>query len=677
MEPVDLEGGSSPDANSVKALNDYETTSDPPGGHGDQLPSVEEYKAQAGITNTSRGSSKSRSGCLKWLLLIGVPLVLAVIAVSVGVVLAKDDSFNQAVNGSGPDSSGGSSSRVDDVAEFVVAMGWSAEAAVKSPGTPQWEAAEWIADVDLAKLQIDDSVEFKQRYIMAVFYFALDGVNWPYQLKFLSKESICDWYDVWQSGITGVQVGVSCGNGNAAMEIFVPKNKLRGTIPQEIGLMDALVEINLYENEIRGNLPVSMKRLTNLRALTLHDNKLDGGVPDIFTDMRLTLLNLANNNITGELPTSLYEMSSLLTLNLSDNDIEADIGYFSLLTSLQAIFLQSNQIYGELLDSLLTQWSSMEVLDVSDNFMVGPIPAAVFHHPSLVIVDLHNNQLSGALQINDQSGDSNIVFLALQENQLNGAIPADVAFMSQLSHLDLASNMFSEAIPESIFLLTNLRYLSLAYNKLLQPGVISESIGGLTNLVDLLLKETNRFGPIPSSIGMLSNLVMLDLDSNELSEQIPESLGGLSKLTYVFLQRNKLTGGIPQSFSNLQSLHTLLLNNNTLTGQATPICSAQLPALDTFVGDCVRGDQVGFPVIADEIELECPCCTLCCSDESTSCNGLEWYGELDPIWQYKYARDAYRFNEDSIVVPVENFENPSLIPNEDGGTDFIPVPPEP
>lgn len=374
---------------------------------------------------------------------------------------------------------------------------------------------------------------------------------------------------------------------------------------------------------------------------------------------------MANNNITGELPTSIENMASLLTLNLAENDIEVDIGYLAFLTNIQALFLQGNRVYGQLGDWIQIQWPKIEVLDLSDNLILGPLPDTLFRHPSLVIVDLHNNQFSGPLLIDEGSQLSTIMFLALQENQLSGPISPFISYMTNLNHLDLSSNLLNGAIPEAMFTLPGLVYLFLAYNNF-EPGAIPVSIGGMASLVDLSLKKTNRIGQIPNTIGQLSKLVLLDLDDNLLTGEIPESIGGMDNLTFLFLQKNGLVGEIPMSFSNLQKLSILLLNQNSLTGPAEAICAPRLPTIVTFVGDCVKPDEVSFPIPVDTIELDCPCCTLCCQDSSPSCNNLEWFGDLDPIWEYKYARRAYRFNEDLIVVPVVD---------ADVDTEFImPVP---
>jgi hypothetical protein len=67
--------------------------------------------------------------------------------------------------------------------------------------------------------------------------------------------------------------------------------------------------------------------------------------------------------------------------------------------------------------------------------------------------------------------------------------------------------------------------------------------------------------------------------------------------------------------------------------------------------------------------LDCPCCTTCCSDKVSGCNNEEWYGELDPVWQYKYARRAYSFNEAKVIFPIVE-----SAPGIDDPTEYIFAP---
>ena len=67
-------------------------------------------------------------------------------------------------------------------------------------GSPQYLAAMWMADKDPMMLDLDDA-RFEQRYVMALFYYAMDGPRWVEQNGWLSELSECYWF-----GIDGTSV---------------------------------------------------------------------------------------------------------------------------------------------------------------------------------------------------------------------------------------------------------------------------------------------------------------------------------------------------------------------------------------------------------------------------------------------------------------------------------------
>jgi hypothetical protein len=73
----------------------------------------------------------------------------------------------------------------------------------------------------------------------------------------------------------------------------------------------------------------------------------------------------------------------------------------------------------------------------------------------------------------------------------------------------------------------------------------------------------------------------------------------------------------------------LTLDKNDLKGDDQPVCGANEPStLKVFTGDCS--------------EIECGCCSTCCTDDDTKCNDLELKANLDD----GYSREQYIFSED-------------------------------
>ncbi|XP_039805830.1 LRR receptor kinase SERL2-like isoform X3 [Panicum virgatum] len=97
-------------------------------------------------------------------------------------------------------------------------------------------------------------------------------------------------------------------------------------------------------------------------------------------------------------------------------------------------------------------------------------------------------------------------------------------------------------------------------------GMLSPTIGNLTNLQIVLLQNNNITGPIPAEIGKLSKLKTLDLSSNHLDGGIPTTVGHLQSLQYLRLNNNTLSGPFPSASANLPQLVFLDLSYNNLSG---------------------------------------------------------------------------------------------------------------
>jgi hypothetical protein len=223
-------------------------------------------------------------------------------------------------------------------------------------------------------------------------------------------------------------------------------------------------------------------------------------------------------------------------------------------------------------------------LNLQGNNLTGPIPSSLgdlsnlqwlnlgYNHPST-----DNNGLTGSIP-SSLGNLSNLQRLSLGYNQLTGSIPPELGNLSNLQQLSLNRNALTGSIPSSLGNLSNLQLLFLAENPL--TGSIPPELGNLSNLELLKLFSNQLTGSIPSSLGNLSKLIYLQLNSNQLTGSIPSSLGNLSKLDYLSLHSNQLTGSIPTELGNLSKLVTLYLYSNQLTG-SIPTSLTNLTSLNS------------------------------------------------------------------------------------------------
>ncbi|KAI7749949.1 hypothetical protein M8C21_029367 [Ambrosia artemisiifolia] len=99
-------------------------------------------------------------------------------------------------------------------------------------------------------------------------------------------------------------------------------------------------------------------------------------------------------------------------------------------------------------------------------------------------------------------------------------------------------------------------------------GVIPiNTIGNLTALQILSLRNNRLSGSIPVDIGSCLELRQLNLKNNMFSGELPAILFRLSYLNILDISDNTFSGEISPDFSNLTNLTNLLLENNQFTGQ--------------------------------------------------------------------------------------------------------------
>ncbi|MDD5031548.1 MAG: leucine-rich repeat domain-containing protein [Patescibacteria group bacterium] len=114
--------------------------------------------------------------------------------------------------------------------------------------------------------------------------------------------------------------------------------------------------------------------------------------------------------------------------------------------------------------------------------------------------------------------------------EVNTGTPADIGSPSSAekpanNKLDLSSQQLKK-VPDYVFKLTNLEELDLSNNQL--TGAIQAEIRHLQKL-KVLKADNNLMTGVPAEIGQLQNLQILDLSNNQLTG-LPYELGNLKNL---------------------------------------------------------------------------------------------------------------------------------------------------
>ena len=92
-----------------------------------------------------------------------------------------------------------SRSRVTEVKEYLIANAISSRSDLERRESPQFKAAEWIADLDKYQVELPNRMHahhnFVERYVLAVLFYATGGeTNWKHPLNFLTPNHVCTWY---------------------------------------------------------------------------------------------------------------------------------------------------------------------------------------------------------------------------------------------------------------------------------------------------------------------------------------------------------------------------------------------------------------------------------------------------------------------------------------------------
>ncbi|KAK9126710.1 hypothetical protein Scep_015556 [Stephania cephalantha] len=285
-------------------------------------------------------------------------------------------------------------------------------------------------------------------------------------------------------------------------------NHLEGPIPLSFGALCKLKELSLYRNNISGEITefvngISLCRPNSLlETLELQQTKLTGNIPYSIGNLKsLRILHLQETSMNGAIPKSLGQLSELEFLDLSLNawDGELTEDHFANLANLIALYISFDEkppkpLFFNLSSNWVCPFTKLSYLDLT-NCQLGPLfPSWLRNlnqlgiimlenvgisdkipnwfpkiYPSLQVLDLSNNQISGKVPLELRNGlkSTEIDVLNLRGNLFSGTIPLNInETMPNLLFLTLSNNLIEGSIPSSICNLKRLRTVSLSSNYL-------------------------------------------------------------------------------------------------------------------------------------------------------------------------------------------------------------------
>ena len=267
------------------------------------------------------------------------------------------------------------------------------------------------------------SLPDQDREALAALFEATNGPGWLNNENWLSDQPVGNWS------------GVRTDGGGRVVLVELPKNRLTGILPPELGNLSSLKGLDLSDNRLSGEIPGELGNLRRLQILHLGGNGLTGEIPPELGNLaRLEKLSLAANLLDGEIPKELGDLSILTTLILFENRLTGRIPpELGRLRRLELLGLHDNRLTGGIPPEL-GDLSSLTTLTLFENRLTGRIPPELGRLRRLETLGLHDNRLTG--DIPGELGDlRRLEMLGLYGNDLIGCVPSSLRRQLRVSEM--------------------------------------------------------------------------------------------------------------------------------------------------------------------------------------------------------------------------------------------------
>jgi Leucine-rich repeat (LRR) protein len=206
--------------------------------------------------------------------------------------------------------------------------------------------------------------ENPERNILEDFFVQLDGFDWTYSDRWLTRSDICTWY------------GITCWNDSSSKDGFVRS-------------------ISFEENGMKGPWPSSIFELEFLESLVIKNNSIEVSFEGIESASLLKTLDLSGMDVVTL--DGIGKAKSLQVLHLTSSKLILEISHeIYSLTNLVQLYLDYNELVGPL-STQIGQLSALKELYLSHNLLSSEIPSEIGKLSLLEVLELSHCQFSGVL----------------------------------------------------------------------------------------------------------------------------------------------------------------------------------------------------------------------------------------------------------------------------------------
>ena len=346
--------------------------------------------------------------------------------------------------------------------------------------------------------------------------------------------------------------------------LLLNENRLTGPLPEDLGNLSAVDLLYLYENHLSGTVPDSLQAMSEATVFGFSNNNLWGTLPsEIGNLQKMEILDVSFNALDGPIP-NLSNFSHLqyfmIHVNQFSGPFPAEIVQ---LTNLTIIDIMFNHLTGHIPSSFGIELEKLQFLILSNNFLVGEIPESLLGMPDTVQIEMNGNYFSGRLATRDadEVQESSLFTLDMSDNFLSGPIPSTFTMFREMQYVLLSKNELSGDL-DSVYNATVQRFLRVVD---LSDNLFTGSIPELYFLGRLeVFSAINNCirGDLPGSLCNASTLVTLAADGVGAASKCNDNRDRAS----LFSTDPAIPNGMPSCVINLPALQTLHLSGNGITG---------------------------------------------------------------------------------------------------------------
>ncbi|GAU40710.1 hypothetical protein TSUD_263600 [Trifolium subterraneum] len=289
-------------------------------------------------------------------------------------------------------------------------------------------------------------------------------------------------------------------------------NLLGSTIPKSLVNCQELQVLNLGKNALTGKFPCFLRKISTLRVMILSSNMFHGSIecPNSIGDWKmLHIADLASNNFSGTLSAGL--LNSWKAMMRDEDKLGPEFGnlFFDIVdifhpTRFKDVLRSLNKLLAMKVAKLVANMSQ-SILDQAYADGNSILADLVRYQDSITIVNKGQQMKLVKIQ-------SAFTYMDVSNNYLEGPIPNELMQFKALNALNLSHNAFMGHIPSSVGNLKNLESMDLSNNSL--NGEIPQELSSLYFLEYMNLSFNHLVGRIPLGTQIQS----FDADSFEGNE---------------------------------------------------------------------------------------------------------------------------------------------------------------